>query len=303
MNVEFLEGGDLAEVFLFEVVGPEIRPLVFVAVGDEVQGRAVPHGLGVARLVAGEIPGGEGLQVKEPDGGVHAAAVALPGRKIHRDGHVGEGAAVGGNGAKFAVGDGQLFGQPSLHRDGIQLVEPVFLARSGGSEQQLPSVRVPFQHAVQAAVVGQPPGQPAGDRHDVNIRVAVVVAAEGDLAAVGGESREGFLTPGGTQPLGLAAGLGHDPNVPRVNENDVGGGHVRVAEHARVRRGVNRLLGPGARPGAEQRARKCDGKKSSFGHFKVGLMLERDAAGGKSIPPGAPGNSRKVLSGRERATR
>src|SRR5881394_29381 len=74
MDVEILEESDLSEVVLLRVESPEVGALVFVAVGQEIESRAMPHRLGVSGLVMGNIFGFEGFEIEQPDIRVHPAA-------------------------------------------------------------------------------------------------------------------------------------------------------------------------------------------------------------------------------------
>ena len=43
VNIELLEEGDLAELVVFKIAGPDVGALVLVAVGKQVERLAVPH--------------------------------------------------------------------------------------------------------------------------------------------------------------------------------------------------------------------------------------------------------------------
>ena len=64
MDVELIERSDLAEFLFFQIVSPDVRALVFVAVGEEVQGRPVPHGKRIDGIIAGNIFGRQRLQIE-----------------------------------------------------------------------------------------------------------------------------------------------------------------------------------------------------------------------------------------------
>ena len=87
-------------------------------------------------------------------------------------------------------------------------------------------------------VVGAVPGQTlraaAGDRHHVDVDVAVVVAAERDGCTVRRELRPRLQALGGRQPIRAAAVAIRHPYVAIVDEGDVPLADVRLREHQRV---------------------------------------------------------------------
>jgi hypothetical protein len=75
------------------------------------------------------------------------------------------------------------------------------------------------------------------DGHDERVRVAVVLAGEGDPLAIAGEVRVGFRARKAGESLGITAGATHDPQVICVGEDDVLIAHRRLAEELRALRG------------------------------------------------------------------
>jgi hypothetical protein len=278
VHIEVGEKRHLPEAIPLQVVGPNVEALVRVAIREEIKRAAVPHGDGLRGVGAGEISRLERLEIEEPDVRVHAAAIPFPGAEIHGDRGIGQRAAVGRDRAKFAVGHRQLFRQPALDRHAVELVEPVLVAGHGGREEQMPPVRIPIDHAIRRAVVRDAPGQPAAHRHDVNVLVAVVIAAERELRPVGRKPRKRFLPARRTQAHGLAAGLGREPNVARIHERDVPRRDRRLAHHARVqpRRRVG-IFGRGRRKADEQGERRR-GKKPLIHTRRAALCRSRAAA-------------------------
>ena len=185
MHVEFIESSDLAELFFFGVVGPDIGALVFVAVGEEIERRAVPHRLRIGGVVASDVFSCVSFEVEQPDGGIHPAAIAFPSAKIGRDRDIGESFAVGRNRTEFAVGQGQAFGQAAIYGDLVEFIEAILFAGARGGEENGSAVGIPFEHAVGRAVISQALGQTAGRGNDIYVHIAVVIAAEGDLGAIG----------------------------------------------------------------------------------------------------------------------
>ncbi len=109
-------GGEVVE-------GPEVVALALAAVGEEVEGVAVPHGLDVVGVAFAQVARFLRLEVEEPDLRRQAAAVALPGAKLPRLGGIGDAAAVGREGGELAVGHRELFGEAAFGGDAEELAE------------------------------------------------------------------------------------------------------------------------------------------------------------------------------------
>ena len=214
-----------------------------------------------------EVAGGQLFQVKEPDVGVHAAAVAFPGAEVHADGHISQCLAVGRNGAELAIRHRQLLRQATLGRDLIELVEAVLGAGHGGSVEDALAIRIPLQHPVRRPVMRQPLGQAAPRRHDVDVLVPIVIACEGQQRSVRREARERFLAFRRTQPHRHPARLLHDPDVAGINEGDLRGRHCRLAHHARIQPGRHSLLGPCGR--GERKEAKAKSEYPSRGSSRM----------------------------------
>src|SRR5690606_32632479 len=161
----------------------------------------------------------------------------------------------------LAVRHRELLREAALDRDPEQLVEPVLLARHVARDEERATVRVPVDEPVRRGVVGDPARRAAGCRDHVDVDVAVVVAAERDFAAVRREAREGLLTCGRGQAVRHAALLRHDPDVAAVDESDVRGGNVGVAQQAGIH-----LRGKGGRE-RQQEGRREESAYGEARHF------------------------------------
>ncbi len=242
VDVEVLEERHLSLLAGVDVEGPDVGAQVAVAIGEEVERRPVPHGLAVVGVVTGDISRLEVGEIEEPDVGRRAAAVALPGPEVTRQRHVGEGLAVGRQGAELAVRHRQHLGQPAVARNPVELAEALFLAAHRGREQDRFAVGVPAEHPVVIGVVGHANRHAAADRKDEDVLVAVVVAAEPDQGPVGREPGKALLARRRAQPYGDPALLGDNPDVAAIDERDLGGGHIRLPEQP----GIDlSLRGPG----------------------------------------------------------
>ncbi len=105
-DVELLEPGHLPELTARHVQGPDVGAQLGAAVGQEVEGVAVPHGVGVVGVARRQVARLHGLEVEEPDVRCSAAAVAFPGSESAVLRGEGDAAAVGREGAVLAVGHG-----------------------------------------------------------------------------------------------------------------------------------------------------------------------------------------------------
>ena len=236
----------------------------------------MPHRERVVGVAVGEVRGLVRFEVEEPDVRVHPAAIPLPRAELAAPHGEGQGLAVGGDGAELGVGDGQLLGQPTVGADPVELVEPLPPALARRREEDV-AVRGPVHDAVVHRVVRQPRRVAAARGDDVDVGVAVVVGAEGDVLAVGREPGEQLLAARGREPLRRAAGFRGDPHVARVDERDVGLRDVRVAEH------------PGVHLGVDDRGEDSEGEGESE-EAEHGRHGESSAAGGRRGRLGTDGN-------------
>ncbi len=213
---------------------PDVVAPVRVAVGEEVQRRAVPHRLAVARVVVPDPPGSVRGQVEQPDARYVAAAIAFPGAQVLAVRHERQRLAVRRDLAELAVRHRQPLGQAALGGELVELGEAQAPARHRRRVQDRLAVRVPVQHPVGHRVMGEAPRHPAVGGHDVDVLVAVVVAGEGDQRAVRREARERLLALRGREPRGDPAPLRGDPDVAGVDERDLRRGHGGLAHQPGV---------------------------------------------------------------------
>ncbi len=98
-------------------------------------------------------------------------------------------------------------------------------------------------------------GRSAGDRHHVDIGVAVVLRAEGDRPAVGGEHRARLGPVIGRQAADVLPVNVGDEEIPRIDERDAGGADRRLGQHLRID-GID----PGAQGRVNRRGRAQQGR-------------------------------------------
>ncbi len=157
-----------------------------VTVRAEIHGVADPHRIGVVaapgrlrylldRVVAG---------VVDPDPGRRPAPVVLPLVEGLVQRRVGDLGAVRRVARLEGVRDGELIGMATLNRHGVELA---MSARVGGPGRREEHRRAVYREAlddVAARMPGQPRGHSTVDGYHVDVRVSVVLAAEGERAAV-----------------------------------------------------------------------------------------------------------------------
>ena len=128
------------------------------------------------------------------------------------------------------------------------------------AEEDALAVRPPIEDAVAGGVVGEARRHAAVGVHDVDVVSAVVLGAEGDFEAVGGEFCVEFGTGVVGDASGGAAGGGDDPEVVFVGEDDfvvvdVGDAHEVVCGGfvggCRLEQGGERQEGGGSQGFAE----------------------------------------------------
>ncbi len=168
------------------------------------------------------------------------------------------------------------------------------MLEAAGEEDQ-PPVRGPVGQRLGGRVVGDPQGHAAGDRHRVEVAVAVVVAHEGERPAVGAEARVLLLARRAGQRRRHAALRGDQPEVVGVEEGDVAGADVGVAQHP----GVGLDLGGGGRSGG--RGQNCEGEEGRGGSYGHGVSScgtdgwrGRTGRGPAIVRDSGPGGSRRA---------
>ena len=193
-------------------------------------------------------------RIEEPDLRRGSAPVALPRAEPAGLRGVGDAPPVGRQRAELAVGHGEPLRLTALDRDAVDLPEGGQAALPVGSQEDAPAVWRPVEDPVAARMVCDSRWCAAQGRDDVDVVVAVVVAAEGDVRAVGREPREGLFPGRRAQLAGRAALLGHHPDVAGVDEGDLRLGDVGIAQHP----GVD--LGPGRRRAQRNEQRQRSGE-------------------------------------------
>ena len=233
-DVEVGEVGDLPDPSRANVVRPDVVALVRAAVGQEVDRVAMPHRLRVVGRIRGDVLRREGLQVEQEQIRRPAASIALPVAEVLRHGHVDELRAVRRVRAEFTVGHREFFGQTAPGANREELAETLASALTPGREEHARAVGGPADHAVRHRVMRQAHRLAALRRDDVDVRVAVVRSAVGDLRPVRREPREHFLSGRGAEADRRASRLRHQPDVARVDERDLTLRHRGIAQHACV---------------------------------------------------------------------
>ena len=90
VDVVVLKVGELPGLLGLQAVTIDIDAVFGAAVGTEIDGVAMPHGIGVGAGIIGEALVGVVLQIVDGDVLSHAARVALPGTEVAEDTVIGD---------------------------------------------------------------------------------------------------------------------------------------------------------------------------------------------------------------------
>ena len=224
-----------------------------VAVGEEVNPLAVPHGTEVVRVVAREFLDRGVVQIRDPDGRRRAAAIVFPDTESGRERRVGDTLAIGRVARVVAHRQGQRRRRPRVEAHGKERLE----ARRRGAvraEENALAVRREGERHFRGRVVSEPLGFAAAHRHAEKIGVAVVTATEDDRLSVGREDRISLDAGRGGQAARFATLAGDDPQVARPVKYD-----VRLAERGALRQDCGAGGRGQHRAGKESKCQNAEG--------------------------------------------
>ena len=221
--------GHLLHLAALRVIDEEVHHPV--AVREEKDLVADPHRENVLRLVVRHVRHLPSRLVVNPDVVRHTALVIFPGAELTHDAVVGQPFAVGRIAAEATFGQGNRCGesallidrqQPSLETtaDAVAVNDP--LAVRGPAHHDV--VRAHAVAQIVATVrsrIGHTQRLATGCRHDIHLRIAVVLTGERDRPAVRREAREHFVTHVRRQPMGLAACHRHLVEIAGIGEDDL----------------------------------------------------------------------------------
>src|SRR5208337_637822 len=192
-----------------------------VAVREEIDGVADPHGVVIVGVVTGNLGNTGVLQVGNPNGSGLAAVIPLPGLLPLNMRNVGQASAVGRKRSFRANRDGQLRGKPA--RDGyrIELKFEVTETISPGDVQNLLAVGCPAENILVGGMVSESLRHTAGCRHHEYIAVTVVFSREGDHRSIRRKAGRRLVSHPRSQAAGIAAVAADDPQVAAIVENNL----------------------------------------------------------------------------------
>ena len=176
----------------------------------------------------------ERLQVEEPQVGRPAAAIALPVAEVLRHRHVDELRCRPARRRRTRRRDRQLLGQPAVEADEVELAVALAAALASRGEQHPRAVRVPADDAIGHRMMRQAHGSPPLLGDDVDVDVAVVGGAVGDLRPVGRKARERLLAWRRGQAKRRSPFLADQPDVAGIDERDLRLRDRGIAEHPRI---------------------------------------------------------------------
>ena len=236
-----------------EVGGVEVEGSV--AVGDEVDPIANPHGVALGPHRGRDARRGARREIVDPEILGPAPLIALPVAEIAEQRAVDDALAVGGEIARTRCGHGKLHREAAPGVDGVQGGQRrAVVGIPHRTEQDLLAVRRPSVDLIVVAVArgqgaacrvpGDLPWDASRRGNDVDLLVAVVLAGERDPLAIGRELGE-QLEPGMSREArcGAAAGA-RRPEVPAIDERHAVAMDVGKAKEPR--------LGSSVADGAEQ---------------------------------------------------
>jgi len=218
LEVEACVLDDLLHGLRSRVIGEERHGTV--AIGEEVNGAADPHGVEVVRVVARNGFDVQSGEVGEPDVPGLTAAVTLPGPLPLLQGDVGEARSVGG--VRSLGGDGQreFVGESAGgERHSVKTIEGAVAVASGLEEDF--AVGCPSGDDIVAGMEGDAPGDTAVRGDHIDVTIALDFCGVGDHGAVGGKGRMGHGSDAGGEPAREAAAARDDPEVAGIGEGDL----------------------------------------------------------------------------------
>ncbi len=218
LRVELLEARDLPQLAGGQVVRPDVHREV--AIGEEEDLVPDPDGVFVVRAVPGQLFHLEAAQIDDADRVVLAAPVVPPLGLPLLNHLVDETPAVRRELALVHPRERHRLGASALDRHGPKTGVRYRRGRPARREHHAPAVVRPAADEVGARVPGQPPRLATGDRHGVDVDVAVVLTREGHRHAVGREVGLGLGALKRRQPPRHAAVTPGDPDIVGVDEGD-----------------------------------------------------------------------------------
>ena len=193
LDVIFFVIGELRGLLRAKIVAVEIHHAI--AVADEINGVAVPHGEHVHAARFGQFFVGVVFQVIDGHGQIPAAVVTLPGTEFLCCFDVSDLGAVRRKRSQVASRNRQNLGHSPLRGHQKKPREACRRgARAVRTEENVLAVGCPSEHDVVRRMKGQPLRLAAFRRNEINVRVAVVFAGEGNPLAVRRELRVKLIT-------------------------------------------------------------------------------------------------------------
>ena len=229
LHVVFGEVGHLACLARLRVVDEYVHRVI--PVGEEEDLIADPHGEDVLRLVVRHVRHALLLRVVDPDVVRHTAFVIFPRTELAHHPVVRQSLAVRGVATEAALGQGNGLGKPALFVYRVQLpgeaiAYPIAIhdARTVGRPGHHDVVRPHTVAQVIATIrrrISDTQGLATRGGHRVHLRIAIVLAGEGDRLPIRRETREHLVAHVRRKPAGLATRGRHLVQIPGVREDDL----------------------------------------------------------------------------------
>src|SRR6266481_7112867 len=239
LDVVFLVVGEFFRLLGTEVVAKEVHHAV--AVADEIDSVAVPHGEEVHAGGLRQLFVGIFFEIENGDGEAPAAAVALPSAEFLGSFEVGDPGAVRREAGQARARNLKRLRRAALWGDEKELdVTSWRSAETVRTEENVFAIGRPTEDDVVAGMKGEALGLAAFGGDDIHVGVAVIFAGEGDPFAVRRQFGVELVTDVGRQPAGRAAVARGDPQITGVGKNHFIFGDVGETEE--FRRPVRHLV-------------------------------------------------------------
>ena len=234
-HVELTRGGHLLRLPRTRLVAPQVHHSV--AVGAEVDETTEPRREGVVGVLARDLLDVVRFGIVDPHPIGATSAVALPAAECVAKRGVGDAFRVRSvGGVRRTRNRERLRGAARDRRTVEARLRSARLAPA--RKDHVRRVGVPTLDVVAAGVKREAPGDPAVDRQEVDVGVALVLRRVRHPRAVGAQVRARLPAHVAGEAACIPPAAGRDPEIVSVDEDDVLGGDRRVLQEECLVRGL-----------------------------------------------------------------
>jgi hypothetical protein len=87
-------------------------------------------------------------------------------------------------------------------------------------------------------VIGESLKLSSHKRQHIDIFVAVIISRESNVLSIRRKPGEGFFSLRGAEPVSQTSLFFNHPNIPGIDETDVGLRHIRISQHPGINLGI-----------------------------------------------------------------